>query len=189
MSRKGLPDSKIEEMFTAYCESQTPTYVSNKSGVDFRTARKYIQTHNFAIRLAKVREKTEEKVADTIARDRARNLQLINASLAGFVKHLQGKATGVCECGRTVTVIVPTLKAKYTDLCELIKTHNLLVGDPTERTAGTNEEPKLIKLALPVPPGTFDALPTAPPAPQSQPVPVTGTLPKQATTQTEGQKQ
>jgi hypothetical protein len=166
MSRKGLPDSKIEEMFVAYCESQTPSYVSTKSGVDFRTARKYIQTHNFVTRLAKVREKTEEKVADTIARDRARNLQLINASLAGFVKHLQGKATGVCECGRTVTVIVPTLKAKYTDLCELIKTHNLLVGEPTDRTSGTNDEPRLIKWCLPVPPEILRAIGQAPPEPQ-----------------------
>ncbi|MGD0572290.1 MAG: hypothetical protein ABSB11_04650 [Sedimentisphaerales bacterium] len=171
MSRKGLPDSKIEEMFVAYCESQTPSYVSTKSGVDFRTARKYIQTHNFAARLAEVRKKTEDKVGNTIARDRARNLQLINAAIAGFVKHLQGKATGVCECGRTVTIPVPILKAKYTDMCELIKTHNLLAGDPTERTANANEEPKLIKYCLPVPPEirNLGAIPQPEPQPPEAP--------------------
>lgn len=162
-----ISEQKIEEMFAAYCEQQTIRYVAEKCHVHRATVRRYRDSRGWDGRLAEVRKKTAEKVGNTIARDRARNLQLIDAALANFVKHLQGKATGVCECGRTVTVMVPMLKGKYTDLCELIKTHNLLAGDPTERTANANEEPKLIKYCLPVPPELRN--PAAAPKPESKP--------------------
>jgi hypothetical protein len=146
-----LSEQRIEEIFAAYCERQSANYMSEKCRVHFKTAKKYIQTHNFAARLAKVREKAELKIDDSIAARKARELKIIDGALTSYVKALQGKATAVCECGRTITIPVPGLKAKLSDIESLIRTRCLVTGEATERTAGQEVVPKLIKYCLPVP--------------------------------------
>jgi hypothetical protein len=154
MSRKELPVEKIEQMFAAYCERQTASFVSEKCRVHFKTAKKYIQTHSFAARLAKVQEKVETVVGDSIAARKVRELKILDNAFANYVEALNATVTAsaVCKCGKTVTIAVPGLKAKLSDIESLIRTRCLVTGEATERKESTEEAPRLIKWCLPVPP-------------------------------------
>jgi hypothetical protein len=164
-----LSEQRIEDMFTAYCERQSITYVSKKCGVNYLTAKRYRDNRGWDGRLDEVRKKTEDKVEDTIAVRNARLLKVVDGAVASYAKQLSGRMPTECpECKHKFFVPVPALKATLGDIEKLARTHNLLIGEPTDRPGANTEMPKLIKLALPVPPGTFDALPTALPPEKPQ---------------------
>ena len=147
-----LSEQRIEEMFAAYCEQQSVRYVAEKCHVQRATVRRYRDNRGWGGRLNKVRNKTEEKIDDSIATRKARELKIIDGALSSYVKALQGETVVTCKgCGEKITVPIPGLKAKLSDIESLIRTRCLVTGEATERTDRANDEPKLIKYCLPVP--------------------------------------
>jgi hypothetical protein len=165
-----LSEQRIEEMFAAYCEQQSVRYVAEKCHVQRATVRRYRDNRGWDGRLNNVRNKAEEKIDDTIAARKARELKIIDNALANYVKALNSTVTvsAVCKCGKTVTITLPGMKAKLSDIESLIRTRCLVTGDPTERAESTVEQPRLIKYCLPVPPELLAGLPTAPPPEKPQ---------------------
>ena len=164
-----LSEQRIEEMFAAYCEQQSVRYVAEKCHIHRITVRRYRDNRGWDGRIAEVRKMAEEKIDDTLAARNARLLKVVDGAVASYAKQLSGRMPTECpECKHKFFVPVPALKATLGDIEKLARTHNLLIGEPTDRPGANSEMPKLIKLALPVPPGLLDNLPTAPPPEKPQ---------------------
>lgn len=154
-----LTEQKIEEMFAAYCEQQTVRYVAEKCHVHRITVRRYRDNRGWDERLAGVRKKTEGKVDDTLAARNARLIKIVDNALASYTKQLFGYMPTECpECHHKFNVPIPALKAKFSDIVNLVRTYNLLTGEPTDRHAEAEAPPKLIKMCLPVPQRLLDTM-------------------------------
>jgi hypothetical protein len=79
-----LSKEKVDEMWEAYLEEQSATYVANQCGVNFRTARRYIRegddTRNmpsFQDRLNKIEDGARKKADAEVEKERVKTLKAV----------------------------------------------------------------------------------------------------------------
>lgn len=129
-----LIQAKIDEMWAAWQEEPSVRGVARKCNVSTTTVIHYKKKENWQERLLAISQRAMQK-ADTRAVDeRSKQIKIVDAGIAGWVKQLQGGVETNCPaCGHAHRVTIPGLKAKYRDICELIKTRLLLSGEADSR--------------------------------------------------------
>lgn len=120
MTRAGVPQAKIDEMWRAYQKHQTAFYVARIAHVSAHTAAKYIDSANFVKRFSKLRvnasEIADEAQADILAGDLVKlnsiKRLLSDALLAGLKNE--------------------TIKPTITELDRLIRLIAFIRGEPEQ---------------------------------------------------------
>lgn len=122
MANRRIPEEKLLEMFAAYCEKQSLTYVSNKCGVSFSTAKKYRDERGWDQKRQKATEKATEKVAGQVAERTSRYVKIAEAAIAGFGASVVGSITHTCaKCGEVARITVPRAKITAGDFERLVR--------------------------------------------------------------------
>jgi hypothetical protein len=121
MSRKRISNEQRSACFQCWCEVQTVNYVYEKSGIRVSTLKRFRREDKWDERLARVREEAQI-IADARSGKRlARNLEILKFTKEKIV-------LGVKE---------DKIHGSVSDIPALIKTEELLVGNPDSRPEGT----------------------------------------------------
>ena len=125
-----ITQTKLDEMFAAYCEKQSIEYVARKCKVSHTTARRYKRFWGWDEKLIKAQQKASDKQVDTIAKMMADNIKMVNTAKNVYSASLVGKI----KCPHCNGVIpVPKLEPKFIDLDKLIRLELLLRGQADAR--------------------------------------------------------
>lgn len=81
-----ITDKKRKEMFETYCDKQSYRYVAHKCSVSAQTVRRYCEKDNWNKRIAEIKTKTEKKIDNGIAKERARWARLGKSMQAIYQK-------------------------------------------------------------------------------------------------------
>jgi hypothetical protein len=140
----------VEDMFSAYQETQSAQHVHRETGVHWSTAKKYIEGGDqgrgiepFSTRLAKIRRIVEDKTDYDVAKAIVDNLEVIRPLKAELVDLLRQQ---VRQGRRTVRTLydkdgekvlakqttAAEIEAKVGDIYKLVKLELSLLGEPDE---------------------------------------------------------
>lgn len=139
---KKLSESKITELFNAFCEKQSLRYVSRKCKVSTTTVKRYSHAEHWDERLIEIRLKVQKKV-DFNAEERLQN----NAALLRTAKQAYAaRLVEKCKCPHCgLEVPVPGLIFKAVDIDKLIRLEQYLFG---ENGYAEDDGPKRVKFAI-----------------------------------------
>ena len=122
MTRAGVPRATIDAMWKAYKKHQSAFYVARIANVSPHTAKKYINSGNFAIRFSKLKVKASEIADDAQADALAQDL----IKLSNIKSLLSGAILTSLKKG--------TLKPSIVELDRLIRLIAFIRGEPDQRT-------------------------------------------------------
>jgi hypothetical protein len=122
MTRAGIPRATIDAMWKAYKKHQSAFYVARTASVSPHTAKKYINSGNFAIRFSKLKVKASE-IADDVQAD-ALAQDLIKL---GNIKTLVSEAI-------LKSLKKETLQPTIQELDKIIRLIAFIRGEPDQRT-------------------------------------------------------
>ena len=122
MSRAGVPQATIEQMWQAYKKHQSAFFDARTANVSPHTAQKYINSGNFSVRFSKLRVKASE-----IADDAQANVLADDLIKLSNIKTLLSDAiiTGLKK---------GTLKPSITELDRVLRLIAFIRGEPDQRT-------------------------------------------------------
>lgn len=127
-----IPEEKLQEMFTTYCQMPNYSYVARVCNVHMTTVRTYAQKHNWAERRDKIMEEARKRVDYDIVSATEESLSLI--------KQLKEK---VQEKIKTLDTKDMNPAFLVSDLERLVKMEQVLlggVGDRSEKVITSHEE-------------------------------------------------
>lgn len=133
MSNK-LIQAKIDEMWGAWQEKQSVYTVAKKCGIAHQTVARYRELDKWDERLAKIQQKAIVVADDAVAKRRARQMKLVNAAVKSYAAQLIGELVVECpHCNQQHVITVPALKAKFSDIDNLIRLEEFVSGEADRR--------------------------------------------------------
>jgi len=129
-----LPQKKIDEMWTAWQEKQTLYNVRAKCKVSYPTISRYRKLERWDERLAKIREKTIQKVDAKQVNHNAKYVKIANAVINVFAQSLLGYTEEKCSnCGIMVRVAIPRPDVSPADFDRMVRLIRLELGEVEKR--------------------------------------------------------
>lgn len=134
-----LSQETIDRMWVAWREKQSIHYVSQKVQVSRTAVSRYKESEKWEERFAKINTKAIEKADIKTARDRARDIKLVEAAKSVWAQQLTGKLQVVCpNCQHQHYIIIPKMKSQFRDLDTFIRLSEFLAGEVDSRGGVTN---------------------------------------------------
>lgn len=127
-----LPEEKLQEMFTVYCQMPNYSYVGRVCRVNMSTVRKYAKLQNWEERKQKILEEARKNTDYTLVKASEQSLLMLRAlknKIAQKIQNLNAQSLNTDS-------IVP-------DFERLVKLEQMLLGGVTDRTEhqlSTHEE-------------------------------------------------
>lgn len=144
MARK-LSDKKREELFQAWCERQSVTFVRKKCRVHNTTVKRYKKIDQWDKRLEEVNRETQRNLHQTMGQRRAQDIELARNMRLGIYNEVAQRIRN----RRLEDVKFSELVTAYV---QLHKDELLLEGEATERTdtAGSDDSQRIRDAIEPV---------------------------------------
>lgn len=116
-----LPTKKIEDMWNAFQERQSNRYVAQTCEVSQLTVRRHRVKDRWDERMAKIKEKAEEKIDETIASFKAKTFKVNKAIMAEFIEQLRThKDISVSDFEKTVKLSLHLVGEPDTNIAEKV---------------------------------------------------------------------
>ena len=133
-----LAQKTIDKMWVFWQEKQSVSFVSRKVRVSRSAVNRYRRIDKWDERLIKINHKAIEKADNQTARDRARDIRLVEAAKSIWAQQLTGKLKVVCpNCQHQHEITIPKLKAQFRDLDTFVRLSELLAGEVDSRLGTT----------------------------------------------------
>lgn len=142
-----LSQDKIDAMWAAWQEQPSIRHVVRKCHVAKKTVERYRDKEKWDERRTAIEVKATRKADNALVKRRARQLSIVKAAVKSYAQQLIGSLVVECpHCKQQHSIPVPALKAKFSDIDQLVRLEEFLSGEADSR------EEHIIKVVYVEPP-------------------------------------